>query len=144
MARTLERREQGILFLNRRGHSTYLQCRGCGGVARCDSCDVPLTVHAEESSLRCHYCNAARRLTPACPACGAEDLWFGGVGIQKIEREVRGYSPWRAWSGGPGRRAPPRIAAAILRSFREREIVPAGNADGHEGVRFPRGHRWSE
>jgi primosomal protein N' (replication factor Y) len=123
MARTLERREQGILFLNRRGHSTYLQCRGCGGVARCEACDVPLTVHAEESSLRCHYCNAARRLTPACPACGAEDLWFGGVGIQKIEREVARLFPLarvaRLDLDAVRRRG---SAASILRSFREREI----------------------
>ncbi len=123
MARTLERREQGILFLNRRGHSTYLQCRGCGGVARCEACDVPLTVHAEESSLRCHYCNATRRLMPACPACGAEDLWFGGVGIQKIEREVARLFPLarvaRLDLDAVRRRG---SAASILRSFREREI----------------------
>jgi primosomal protein N' (replication factor Y) (superfamily II helicase) len=93
MARTLERREQGILFLNRRGHSTYLQCRGCGDVARCDRCDVSLTVHSEDSTLRCHYCGAQRKLSPACKSCGAADLWFGGVGIQKIEREVARMFP---------------------------------------------------
>src|SRR5882672_5915118 len=90
MARTLERKEQAILFLNRRGHSTYLQCRGCGEVARCERCDVSLTVHLVDQSLRCHYCGAEKALRPACPGCGATDLWFGGVGIQKIEREVAG------------------------------------------------------
>ncbi|MGE5178905.1 MAG: primosomal protein N' [Bacteroidota bacterium] len=123
MARTLERKEQGILFLNRRGHSTYLQCRGCGAVARCASCDVPLTVHAEESSLRCHYCNASRKLATSCPECGAEDLWFGGVGIQKIEREVARLFPQariaRLDLDAVRRRG---SAAAILRSFRAREI----------------------
>jgi len=93
MGRTLERGEQGILFLNRRGHSTYLQCRGCGEVARCERCDVSLTVHAEEAALRCHYCGAKRPLLPACRGCGAADLWFGGVGIQKIEREVARLFP---------------------------------------------------
>ena len=88
MARTLERREQAILFLNRRGHSTYLQCRGCGQVARCDRCDVSYTVHLEDQTLLCHYCGAERKLKPSCPGCGASNLWFGGVGIQRIEREV--------------------------------------------------------
>ena len=93
MERTLERREQAILFLNRRGHSTYLQCRGCGEVARCSRCDVSLTVHAEDAALRCHYCGAQRKLATACAGCGAADLWFGGVGIQKVEREVARLFP---------------------------------------------------
>ena len=93
MARTLERKEQAILFLNRRGHSTYLQCRGCGTVAECSRCDVSLTVHAEDRMLRCHYCGAQQTLLPACKECGAADLWFGGVGIQKIEREVARLFP---------------------------------------------------
>ncbi|HEY7727705.1 MAG TPA: primosomal protein N', partial [Candidatus Eisenbacteria bacterium] len=93
MQRALARREQGILFLNRRGHSTYLQCRGCGHVARCRRCDVSLTLHLDEKVLRCHYCGAERKLRPACPDCGATDLWFGGVGIQRVEREVRRIFP---------------------------------------------------
>lgn len=120
MARTLERREQGILFLNRRGHSTYLQCRGCGVVAQCDRCDVSLTVHSEDSTLRCHYCGAQRKLTPSCRACGATDLWFGGVGIQKIEREVARIFPEariaRLDFDAVKRRG---AAAAILGAFRD-------------------------
>src|SRR5438552_15051879 len=77
MAKTLERREQAILFLNRRGHSTYLQCRGCGEVARCDRCDVSYTVHLADQTLLCHYCGAERKLLPSCPGCGASNLWFG-------------------------------------------------------------------
>jgi len=91
--RALARREQGILFLNRRGHSTYLQCRGCGHVARCTRCDVSLTLHLDDRALRCHYCGAERKLKPACPECGALDLWFGGIGIQRVEREVRRLFP---------------------------------------------------
>ncbi len=93
MAETLERGEQGILFLNRRGHSSYLQCRGCGEVARCSRCDVSLTVHLEERALRCHYCGTERPLTHACRGCGAVDFWFGGVGIQRIEREAARLYP---------------------------------------------------
>ena len=93
MQRMLGRREQGILFLNRRGHSTYLQCRGCGHVARCRRCDVSLTLHLDEKALRCHYCGAERSLKPTCPECGASELWFGGIGIQRVEREVRRLFP---------------------------------------------------
>jgi primosomal protein N' (replication factor Y) len=93
MAKTLERREQGILFLNRRGHSSYLQCRGCGEVARCDRCDVSFTVHLADQTLLCHYCGARRKLLPSCPGCGASNLWFGGVGIQRIEREAARLFP---------------------------------------------------
>ena len=120
IGRTLERREQGILFLNRRGHSTYLQCRGCGKVARCERCEVSLTVHAEEAMLRCHYCGAQRRLSPACSGCGASDLWFGGVGIQKIEREVARIFPQarlaRLDLDAVRRRGAPGV---ILRAFRD-------------------------
>ncbi len=120
MARTLERHEQGILFLNRRGHSTYLQCRGCGEVAQCERCDVSLTVHSEDSTLRCHYCGAQRKLEPACRGCGAVDLWFGGVGIQKIEGEVARIFPKariaRLDFDAVKRRG---AAAAILGAFRD-------------------------
>src|SRR5882672_8429394 len=123
MARTLERKEQAILFLNRRGHSTYLQCRGCGEVARCERCDVSLTVHLVDQSLRCHYCGAEKALRPACPGCGASNLWFGGVGIQKIEREVAGLFPQarlaRLDFDATRKRG---SAAAILKGFRTGEI----------------------
>jgi primosomal protein N' (replication factor Y) len=122
VARTLDRGEQGILFLNRRGHSTYLQCRGCGDVARCDRCDVSLTVHADESALRCHYCGASSKLAASCGACGAADLWFGGIGIQKVEREIVRLFPSarvaRLDLDAVRRRG---AAGSILRAFRHRE-----------------------
>ena len=122
MERTLARREQGILFLNRRGHSTHVQCKGCGDVASCTRCDVSLTVHSEDGTLRCHYCGAVKRLLPACRACGATDLWLGGVGIQKVEREVARVFPTariaRLDLDAVRRRG---AAASILRSFRKGE-----------------------
>lgn len=122
MERTLSRREQGILFLNRRGHSTHVQCKECGDVASCTRCDVSLTVHSEDGTLRCHYCGAVRRLLPACRACGATDLWLGGVGIQKVEREVARVFPTariaRLDLDAVRRRG---AAASILRSFRKGE-----------------------
>ena len=139
MARTLERHEQGILFLNRRGHSSYLQCRGCGEVARCERCDVSLTVHSEDSTLRCHYCGAQRKLTPDCRGCGATDLWFGGVGIQKIEREVARMFPdariARLDFDAVKRRG---AAAAILGAFRDgRTDFLLGTQMVTKGFHFP-------
>lgn len=122
MRRTLERREQGILFLNRRGHSTHVQCKGCGDVASCERCDVSLTVHSEDQTLRCHYCGVVRKLLPACRACGATDLWLGGVGIQKVEREVARVFPGariaRLDLDAVRRRG---TAGSILRAFRRGE-----------------------
>lgn len=137
--RMLQRREQGILFLNRRGHSTYLQCRGCGEVARCTECEVSLTVHSEDGMLRCHYCGAQRKLAPACPGCGAADLWFGGVGIQKIEREVARRFPLariaRLDLDAVRRRGAPGV---ILRAFREaRTDLLLGTQMVTKGFDFP-------
>jgi primosomal protein N' (replication factor Y) len=139
IARTLERREQGILFLNRRGHSTYLQCRGCGHVLHCDRCDVPLTVHADETGLRCHYCGIRKKLPASCAECGAPDLWFGGIGIQKVEREVARLFPGariaRLDLDAVRRRG---SAAAILRAFRERETdLLLGTQMVTKGFDFP-------
>lgn len=140
MQGTLERQEQGILFLNRRGHSTYLQCRGCGEVAQCDRCDVSLTVHSEDSTLRCHYCGATRKLAPSCRGCGAAELWFGGVGIQKVEREVARIFPSariaRLDLDTVRRRG---AAASILGSFRAGETdFLLGTQMVAKGFDFPR------
>jgi primosomal protein N' (replication factor Y) len=122
VARTLERGEQGILFLNRRGHSTYLQCRGCGHVAKCEKCDVPFTVHSDEALLRCHYCGLRRKVPQACGECHAADLWFGGIGIQKVEREVARLFPQARLARLDFDSVRKRgSASAILRAFRERE-----------------------
>ena len=122
IARTLERGEQGILFLNRRGHSTYLQCRGCGHVAKCEKCDVPFTVHSDEALLRCHYCGLRRKVPQACGECHAADLWFGGLGIQKVEREVARLFPKARLARLDFDAVRKRgSASAILRAFRERE-----------------------
>ncbi len=84
----LARREQVILFLNRRGHSTFVLCRECGHAMRCPECDVALTYHAEEGTLRCHYCNHEEALPDTCPKCGSSYIKYFGAGTEKIEREV--------------------------------------------------------
>jgi primosomal protein N' (replication factor Y) len=87
----LSRKEQTILFLNRRGFSPFVQCTSCGAVLRCDSCSVSLTYHKAERILRCHYCDAAAPLAQRCPFCAAQRLVFRGAGTQRIEEELRSY-----------------------------------------------------
>jgi len=93
LARVLERREQAILLVYRRGHSSFVQCTDCGAVARCPSCSVALTYHAVGLVLRCHHCNLRRPAPDRCPDCDGTRFWYGGVGTQRVEVEVRREFP---------------------------------------------------
>ncbi len=77
--------EQVILFLNRRGAATFVQCRHCGYVLRCKRCDVPLTYHSSGENLVCHQCNLRVPLPDFCPRCGSSRIRFLGIGTQKVE-----------------------------------------------------------
>jgi replication restart DNA helicase PriA len=89
----LARREQVILFLNRRGHSTFVLCRECGHALRCPECDVALTYHAEEGRMRCHYCDHEEAVPDTCPKCGSSYIKYFGAGTERIEREVMRVFP---------------------------------------------------
>ena len=84
----LQKKEQIILLINRRGYSTFVLCRSCGHVVMCPSCDVSLTYHETERALKCHYCGHKEPPPAKCPKCGGEHLRFMGVGSQKIESEL--------------------------------------------------------
>lgn len=79
------RKEQVILFLNRRGHSGFYLCRDCGYVPKCDSCSVSLTYHSSGNGLICHYCGHIRPVPKKCPQCGSLRIGGFGAGTQKIE-----------------------------------------------------------
>lgn len=81
-------REQVILFLNRRGAATFIQCRRCGFVLRCRRCEVALTHHVAEDVLTCHQCNYKTPVPPVCPNCSSRQMKFLGAGTQKLEQEV--------------------------------------------------------
>jgi len=89
----LRRREQVILFLNRRGHSTYLCCTRCGHVVRCERCAISLTYHRTRRRALCHYCGYDREAPVRCPACAGNTLRYLGAGTEKIEDEVRDRFP---------------------------------------------------
>lgn len=85
---TLKDGNQAMLFLNRRGFASFKRCRNCGFVPKCPNCDVSLTYHQEDESLRCHYCGAKYRTINKCPKCGYEDLKEGKTGTEKVVDEV--------------------------------------------------------
>jgi primosomal protein N' (replication factor Y) len=92
----LERKEQVLLWLNRRGHSHHVQCRGCGHTPECPRCDIALTLHmvaGEPKTLRCHYCDHREPAPDACPKCHAGLLRYAGAGTQRAERELAGAFP---------------------------------------------------
>jgi len=84
----LAAREQVILFLNRRGSATFVQCRDCGHVLRCKRCDVSLTYHSAREDLVCHQCNYRLAMPRVCPQCGSKRIKFLGTGTQKVEEEL--------------------------------------------------------
>ena len=90
---TLAMRQQAILFLNRRGTSTFVQCRECGYVARCRQCDIPLTYHAAVQNLLCHQCGYHIRPPQSCRTCGSHSIRFLGAGTQKVVEEVEAMFP---------------------------------------------------
>ena len=89
----LERREQAILFLNRRGFASFLLCRDCGFTFHCPNCDVSLTYHHAGRYLQCHHCDFRRHIPEVCPTCGGLRLRPFGVGTEKVEDAVRRLLP---------------------------------------------------
>ena len=89
----LDTGHQAMLFINRRGHSTFVSCRKCGYVVKCAQCDVSMTYHQSGELLRCHYCGATQPPPQRCPSCGSAYIKYFGAGTQKVEAEVRRLFP---------------------------------------------------
>lgn len=88
MQNALERKEQIILFQNRRGFSSFIECKTCGWVPRCPHCDVTLTLHKKTSTLTCHYCGYTTRIPERCPACEEDKFTDIGTGTEKVEEQI--------------------------------------------------------
>ena len=88
MRAALERKEQIILFQNRRGFSSFIECKTCGWVPRCPHCDVTLTLHKKTSTLTCHYCGYTTRIPERCPACEEDKFTDIGTGTEKVEEQI--------------------------------------------------------
>ena len=88
MRAALERKEQIILFQNRRGFSSFIECKTCGWVPRCPHCDVTLTLHKKTGTLTCHYCGYTTRIPEKCPACEENKFVDIGTGTEKVEEQI--------------------------------------------------------
>lgn len=94
LAQRLERGEQSLLWLNRRGHTHHLQCRACGWSPACPQCDITLTLHVDPLRLRCHYCDHQSPAWTRCPTCEAGlQMKQSGAGTQRAERELKRLLP---------------------------------------------------
>ena len=89
----LDKNEQIILLLNRRGYSNFVTCKNCGFTFKCPNCDITLTYHKSSNTLRCHYCGYGEKVYKKCPECKEESLSNLGVGTQKIEEELSKLFP---------------------------------------------------
>ena len=85
--------KQTILFLNRRGFSTFIMCRDCGYTVKCKRCDITMTYHKNENKLKCHYCGYEENVVKECPECHSKNIRYFGAGTQKLEDEVHNIFP---------------------------------------------------
>ena len=90
---TLEKGQQVILLINRRGFSTFTQCHACGHVIECPNCAIPMIWHSKDQMLKCHYCNHAEYFPDVCPECGSDAFKNSGTGTQKIEQYIKDIFP---------------------------------------------------
>ena len=93
LALVLDRGEQAMLLLNRRGQATYVFCRDCGYALECSRCDTPLTFHRFDRSLRCHHCGHSQAQPQTCPACGSARIRYFGAGTQQVESALQALNP---------------------------------------------------
>jgi primosomal protein N' (replication factor Y) len=135
----LERGEQVLLFLNRRGFATALVCHACGFVARCDQCSVACTYHRGEDRLRCHLCGGTRRVPERCPSCADPRFKYSGAGTQRVEDVASRLFPHarlaRLDSDTTGRKD---VYERVLGDFRARRVdILIGTQMIAKGLHFP-------
>ncbi|MFZ3062403.1 MAG: primosomal protein N' [Actinomycetota bacterium] len=93
MRKALKAQQKVILFLNRRGFSSFIICKDCGLVIKCLRCSVSLTYHSDEKLLKCHHCDHTEPAPTVCPRCGGHDIGYYGVGTQRVESEIKTLFP---------------------------------------------------
>lgn len=119
---TLSHKQQAILFLNRRGYSPCVVCEVCGHVWHCPNCDVSLTYHRRQESLRCHHCDHSKRLPERCPECNNHGVGPRGIGTEQLEAHVRGLFPNHATARLDRDTSGGRKLQALIRRFSRREV----------------------
>lgn len=90
---TIAKGEQAVLFLNKRGYSSFVMCRDCGYVPQCPHCDISMTYHRSGQRMKCHYCGHEEPVPHTCPECGSDHIRFFGTGTQRVEEELTKVLP---------------------------------------------------
>ncbi|WP_334332975.1 primosomal protein N' [Companilactobacillus sp. HBUAS59544] len=93
LQKTLDKHDQAIVLLNRRGYSSFMMCRECGFVLKCPNCDVSLTYHKDLGRMKCHYCGHEEPVPNSCPNCRSKKIGFYGTGTQNIEQQLNDLFP---------------------------------------------------
>ena len=93
LIKTVSEGNQAMLFINRRGYASFLMCKKCGFVAKCNDCDVSLVYHKYENALKCHYCGNRYKVLTECPECGNTQLHTGAIGTQRVVQEIKEFLP---------------------------------------------------
>ncbi len=93
LANVINKKKQAMIFINRRGYSSFMRCRDCGYVAKCSDCDVSLVYHREDNRLKCHYCGKQFKVLSRCPKCGSENIKYGAVGTEQIVKKLQEVFP---------------------------------------------------
>ena len=93
LANVINQKKQAMMFINRRGYSSFMRCRDCGYIAKCTDCDVSLVYHREDNRLKCHYCGKQFKVLDRCPKCGSENIKQGAVGTEQVVHELHKLFP---------------------------------------------------
>ena len=93
LANVINGKKQAMIFINRRGYSSFMRCRDCGYIAKCSDCDVSLVYHREDNRLKCHYCGKQFKVLSKCPNCGSDKIKYGAVGTEQIVTKLKEYFP---------------------------------------------------
>ncbi len=139
MLRALQDQGQVILLLNRRGFHTFVICPKCGEVVKCHACDVAATYHKSRHILVCHTCDAERACPPACPSCRATGLHYGGIGTERLEREIQAAFPeYASRRMDSDTMRTPGSHEAVLAAFKAGEVrILLGTQMIAKGLDFP-------
>lgn len=93
LVNVVNQKKQAMIFINRRGYSSFMRCKDCGYIAKCSDCDVSLVYHKEDNRLKCHYCGKQFKVLSRCPKCGSENIKYGAVGTEQIAKKLQEIFP---------------------------------------------------
>jgi primosomal protein N' (replication factor Y) len=137
----LQKGEQSLIFLNRRGYAPVLSCPSCGWVSRCPHCTANMVLHLADRRLRCHHCSFEAGIPLACPDCGDQDIQPFGRGTQRLEETLAERFPTARAARRPGRGAHPQPVGRPARADRQRRgRHPGRHPDDGQGPRLPQAH----